>query len=93
VRSDRIGGHDALVVFYAQGARRVAYVVVGGAPLGGASGYERTTSRGVEFRTFRINGMPAVTWRQHGHTCVLTGTASRAELLGLASWGAALTQF
>jgi hypothetical protein len=92
MRSDQIGGHDALVVFYAKGARRVAYVVVGGTPLGGASSYARTTARGVEFRTFSINGMPAVTWQQHGHTCVLTGTASRAELVGLASWRAGVAQ-
>jgi hypothetical protein len=27
-----------------------------------------------------------VTWQRVGHTCVLTGAASRAELLALASW-------
>jgi hypothetical protein len=33
-----------------------------------------------------VNGRPTVTWRRLGHTCVLTGTASSAELLALASW-------
>jgi anti-sigma factor RsiW len=85
VRADRVDGHDALVVFYAKGERRIAYVVVGGDALGGDSGYGRTTSRGIDFRTFSVGGRPAVTWRRNGHTCVLIGTASTPELISLAS--------
>jgi anti-sigma factor RsiW len=86
MRRGRIDGHDALVVYYSRRDRRIAYVVVAGEALGGDSGYGRATARGVEFRTFSVEGRPAVTWRRNGHTCVLMGTASRSELLALASW-------
>ena len=92
VRRDRLDGHDALVVYYGKAGRRLAYVVVAGDSLGGTSGYGRSRYRGVEFRTFTLNGRPAVTWQRNGHTCVLTGNASQAELLALASWHATRTQ-
>jgi hypothetical protein len=41
---------------------------------------------GVPFRTLRVDGRLAVTWRRNGHTCVLIGGAPGAELLDLASW-------
>jgi hypothetical protein len=34
----------------------------------------------------RVNGRRAVTWRRGGHTCVLIGKTTNAELLKLASW-------
>lgn len=86
VRSGRLDGHDVLVVLYSKGARRLSYAVVAGDPLGGVSGYPRSRYRGIEFRSFSVDGRPAVTWTRNGHTCVLTGGASRSELLALASW-------
>jgi hypothetical protein len=85
VRRGVVDGRDATVVYYRKGGSRVAYVIVSGSALArpGAPGAVR---RGVEYQTVRAEGRPAVTWRRVGHTCVLTGAASRAELLRLASW-------
>jgi hypothetical protein len=86
VRAGSVDGREATVVYYRKGGRRIAYVIVSGAGLPPPSGAEATVRRGVEYRALRAEGQPAVTWRRVGHTCVLTGEASRAELLALASW-------
>jgi hypothetical protein len=86
VRQDTLDGRDATVVYYAKSERRIAYVIVSGSGLPSPSGVEATVRRGVEYQTFAADGQPAVTWRRLGHTCVLTGTTSRAELVKLASW-------
>jgi anti-sigma factor RsiW len=85
LRRGTVDGRDALVVFYAKRGRRLAYMVVAGESLGGTSDYASSRLRGVEYRSFNLNGGPAVTWLRDGHTCVLTGDASRTELLALAS--------
>jgi hypothetical protein len=41
---------------------------------------------GVPYQIVRLNGRPAVTWRRGGHTCILVGQGTRAELIKLASW-------
>jgi anti-sigma factor RsiW len=86
VRHDRVDGRNATVVYYRMGGRRIGYVIVSGSGLPQPSGANATVRRGVEYRTLRADGRPAVTWRRVGHTCVLTGSASPAELLALASW-------
>jgi anti-sigma factor RsiW len=86
VRRGRIDGRDATVVFYAKGLRRIAYVIVAGSGLPQPSDARQTTRGRVEYRLLRIEGRPAVTWQRGGHTCVLIGQASPAELLGLAAW-------
>ncbi len=85
-RQDRIDGRNARVVTYAKGDRRIGYVIVGGSGLPRPSNAAATTRHGVEYQTVRVDGRPAVTWRRVGHTCVLTGSTSRAELLRLAAW-------
>ena len=92
VRAGSVDGREATVVYYGKRERRIAYVIVSGAGLPPPSGAEEAMRRGVEYRALRAEGQPAVTWRRGGHTCVLTGEASHAELLALASWrgGAAL---
>jgi anti-sigma factor RsiW len=85
VRRGTVDGRDALVVFYAKGAKRLAYMVVGGDSLGGSAGYPSSSYRGTDFRSFTVGGRPAVTWLRNGHTCVLTGDASRPQLLVMAS--------
>jgi anti-sigma factor RsiW len=87
-RHDRLDGRGATVVTYAKGSRRLGYVIVAGPGLPPPSDAPATTLRGVEYRTVRVDGRPAVTWRRVGHTCVLTGSARPAELLRLASWHA-----
>lgn len=86
VRRGRVDGRAATVVVYAKDGRQLGYVIVGGAGLTPPVGARATVIRGVEYRTLRANGQVGVTWRRGGHTCVLIGEATRAELLKLASW-------
>jgi anti-sigma factor RsiW len=86
VRRGTVDGRDATVVYYRKGQRRIAYAIVSGSGLPEPSGARSTTRRGVQYEAFRAAGRPAVTWRRVGHTCVLVGSASRGELLALASW-------
>jgi hypothetical protein len=85
-RRGRIDGRSASVVFYGQNGRQIAYVIVAGSGLRRPSGGQTTLRQGVGYQTLTLNGRLAVTWRRSGHTCVLIGQASRAELLRLASW-------
>jgi hypothetical protein len=86
LRRSRIDGRDATVVFYRRDGRRIAYVIVAGSELSWPSGAEVATRSGVQYRLLRLNGRLAVTWPRGGHTCVLTGGATHAELLKFASW-------
>jgi anti-sigma factor RsiW len=85
-RRGRIDGRAATVVFYEKGGRRIAYVIVAGSGLSRPSAGRTTNRRGVDFQVLRLNGRLAVTWRRGGHTCVLIGDATTAELLKLAGW-------
>jgi anti-sigma factor RsiW len=86
VRRGRLGGRSATIVYYAKAGGRIAYVIVAGPGLSRPSGAQATFIRRVEYQTLRLSDRLAVTWRRGGHTCVLIGQASRAELLKLASW-------
>jgi anti-sigma factor RsiW len=86
VRMDSVDGRDATVVYYRKDGRRIAYVIVSGSALPQPSGANPNVRRGVEYDALSAAGHPTVTWQRVGHTCVLTGAASRAELLALASW-------
>jgi anti-sigma factor RsiW len=85
-RHDRIDGRDATVVLYEKNGRRLGYVIVAGAGLSRPAGARAKYIRQVEYQTLRLSDRLAVTWRRGGHTCVLLGDATRAELLKLASW-------
>jgi anti-sigma factor RsiW len=86
VRRGRVDGRDTTVVFYGKGKRRLAYVIVAGAGLHRPSASRTQVRRGVKYQALRLNDRLAVTWRRGGHTCLLIGQASHAELLKLASW-------
>lgn len=86
VREGTVDGRDATVVYYRKGERQIAYVIVSGAGLPRPSDATERERRGVQYLTLQTDGEPVVTWERVGHTCVLTGTASDAELLDLASW-------
>jgi hypothetical protein len=86
IRRDELDGRDATTVFYEKGARRIAYVILAGPALPRPSDVPVNVYRGVRFQTLRVDSRLAVTWRRVGHTCVLVGTAPRAELLALANW-------
>ena len=85
-RKDHIDGRDATVVFYGRAGKRLGYVIVAGPGLDRPSKATSTIVRGIVYQTLRSGGRLAVTWRRGGHTCVLIGRASRAELVKLASW-------
>jgi anti-sigma factor RsiW len=86
VRRGRVDGRAATVVVYGKEGRQLGYVIVAGAGLLRPAGAQATVIRRVEYQTLRLSGQVAVTWRRGGHTCVLIGNATRAELLKLASW-------
>jgi len=89
VRHASLNGRPATAVYYGKDGRRIAYVIVSGPGLARPPSTASATIGGVQYQTLRLNGVPAVTWRRDGHTCVLTGAASPAELLILASWSSA----
>jgi anti-sigma factor RsiW len=86
VRRGRVDGRDATVVVYGKDGRRLGYVIVGGDALERPTEGRTTVVDGVEYEALRLNGRRAVTWHRGGHTCVLLGEATHAELLRLASW-------
>src|SRR4051794_37240200 len=74
-RHDRLDGRKATIVYYARGARRLAYVIVGGSALDRPGRGSSVVQNGVRYQALRLDGRPGVTWRRGGHTCVLTGRA------------------
>jgi hypothetical protein len=82
----KVDGRDATVVFYRKDGRRIAYAIVAGSELPEPSEGQVTNRYGVDYQTLRLNGRLVVTWPRGGHTCVLVGDATRAELVKLASW-------
>ncbi|HEY7537586.1 MAG TPA: hypothetical protein VH721_06330 [Gaiellaceae bacterium] len=85
-RSTTLDGRDATVVFYAEGPKRLAYVIVAGEGLPRPADAPGSIVRGVRYQTFPVDGRLAVTWRRDGRTCVLVGPLSPTELIALASW-------
>jgi anti-sigma factor RsiW len=86
VLQGKVDGRDATVVFYRKDGRRIAYAIVAGSELRRPSGGQVTNRYGVDYQTLRLSGRLMVTWPRGGHTCVLIGDATRAELVRLASW-------
>jgi hypothetical protein len=67
MRRDEIDGRNATTVFYENGGRRIAYVIVSGSGLPRPSGAPSTTRDGVLFHTLRVDGRLAVaSWRGDG---------------------------
>jgi hypothetical protein len=87
VRHDRFHGRPATTVFYRSGSQRVAYTIVGGAPLSVGAYTHRTSWDGTPVWTLSAHGMHVATWLRRGHSCVLSGRNVPASLLvRLASW-------
>src|SRR5436190_4752063 len=86
VRHAKLDGRGATVVSYAKGRRRIAYVIVGDGSLDRPHGTRDSVRGGVPYQGLRLNGRQTVTWRRGGHTCVLIGQATLAELSDLASY-------
>lgn len=87
-RTDTLGGHSAVTVYYEWKDSTIAYTIVHAPPLTQPSS-KGTDLHGTELRTLEVNGRRVVTWRRDGDTCVLSGTGVTAsELQRLAAWKA-----
>ncbi len=87
-RSDTVSGRSVTTVFYVdRHGRRLAYAIVGGAPLPWPSGAQTVVRNGVHMAVVTNAGRTIVTWERAGHSCVLaaTGVPTRT-LVRLASW-------
>ncbi len=90
-RSDTIGGRTVTTVFYASHhGRRVGYSIVSGPVLAIPAGSAAVQRHGLGFHIVRAANPTIVTWRQAGHTCILTahGVGART-LVHLAAWAQA----
>jgi anti-sigma factor RsiW len=86
VRTDRIGGRDAVTVFYEKNGRRIAYTIVSGEGLDVPSDAEPATRDGIDLHSLELAGRQVVTWERLGRTCILSGELDRPTLLKLAAW-------
>jgi hypothetical protein len=86
-RSDRLTGHDAVTVFYAnRSAGQIGYTIVSGPALPLTQPAQTIVSRGVTFRALQAGGRTVVTWQRDGHTCILSSArAGSSQLVQLAS--------
>jgi hypothetical protein len=87
-RIDRLGGHQAITVYYRWRDEQIAYTIVS-APALAAPAARRTWRRGTELRTLTQHGRLVVSWYRAGDTCVLSARGVTAgELQKLAAWKA-----
>jgi hypothetical protein len=85
-RRDRIGGRQAMTVYYEWHGRRIAYTIIA-APALKQPAASTTWLDGTELRTLHLNNRLVVTWRRAGHTCVLSATGVSPDALQkLAAW-------
>jgi hypothetical protein len=86
-RVDRIGGRDALTVFYRlPGGRKLSYTVFSGRPVPLPSAARAVVFSGVPLRVFSTHsGLAVVTLVRFGRTCVLAAPTDRDLVLSLAA--------
>jgi hypothetical protein len=85
-RSDRLGGHSAVTVYYQRRGMSVAYTIIG-APALAQPAAPVTHLGGFALRAFSVDGRTVLTWRRAGHTCVLSASAVPMRMLDqLANW-------
>ncbi len=86
-RTNTLAGRTVTTVFYThRGAGRVWYSIVSGAALPVPAASATVERHGVSFHVVRANPT-VVTWREAGHTCILTARAvSAGTLVRLAAW-------
>jgi hypothetical protein len=79
-RSDRLGAHRVMTVFYRGRDARLAYSIVSSPALSQPGG-RSTRLGGYTFHAFTVGGRAAITWRELGHTCVLSASGVPASTL------------
>jgi hypothetical protein len=87
-RTDTAGGRTITTVFYTDThARRIGYSIVSGAALAIPAGGSVIERHGVRFHIVSTANPTVVTWREAGHTCILTAHGVPARtLVHLAAW-------
>jgi hypothetical protein len=90
-RADTILGRTVTTVFYAnRHGQRIGYSIVSGEALPIPAGSAAVQSHGVSFAIVRRADPTVLTWREAGHTCILTARGVGARTLTrLAAWGRA----
>jgi hypothetical protein len=79
-RRDLLRGRTVLTVYYAKAGRTVAYSIVAGSPLPRPPA-PATNTRTYGLQSFHLNGRTVVTWREAGHTCLLSGARLSERVL------------
>ncbi len=87
-RTDAVGGRTVTTVFYANShARRIGYSIVSGDVLAIPADSASAQRGGVSFHILSPSNPTIVTWREAGHTCILTARGvSAGTLMRLATW-------
>lgn len=87
-RTDTVGGRTVSTVFYANSrSRRIGYSIVAGPALAIPSDSTSVERGGVSFHVISHASPAIVTWREAGHTCILTARGvSTGTLMRLATW-------
>lgn len=79
-RRDRLDARTVLTVYYAKAGHTVAYSIVSGGPLPEPHGTS-TSADTYFFQSFHAHGRNVVTWREAGHTCLLSGPGLSPRVL------------
>jgi hypothetical protein len=87
-RTDTVGGRTVTTVFYTNSrSQRIGYSIVAGPALAIPSGSTSVEHGGVSFHVISHASPAIVTWREAGHTCILTARGvSTDTLMRLAAW-------
>ncbi len=86
-RTDTVAGRTVTTVFYTHRGARVGYSIVSGSALPVPAPSAAIERRGVRFHVARAADPTVVTWREAGHTCILTArTVGVRTLVHLAAW-------
>ena len=87
-RTDQLGGHEAVTVYYRWRDKQIAYTIVSAPALAHPAAHS-TWLHGTELRTQTQDGRLVVSWYRAGDTCVLSARGvTAAELQKLAAWKA-----
>jgi hypothetical protein len=86
VRGDRLGGRQAVTVYYQQQDKSVAYTIVDAPALAQPSSPVKHMGA-LALQTLNLRGRTVVTWRRAGHTCVISASGVPIWVLErLADW-------
>jgi hypothetical protein len=90
-RTDTVDGRTVTTVFYdSHHGRRIGYSIVSGPALAVPAGSAAVQRQGLGFHVVGRGNPTIVTWRQAGHTCILTAHGVSADTLThLAAWARA----